>query len=332
MKPLIRPDEIRLQIEGAALSGRGDLFLSCSNAQARFEGFARLCQYRPGNDPLWRYVDLPTTVADATFFSSRTGETDATAAASFVFLTEEGDVMYLPPGHEAVTERITGAGLWSDDSEGWGSMIALTQIGERLYACGGGGQIYRRAKPGVWEHIDTGLLRNKGDKKSISFKAIAGPNEQEIYVGGWHQNVNDGVLYCGDGRRPWKPVANDIRAVSSIHVERDDSIWACGRGGTVLHGNHVDGFKDVSEIDDTRSYVDIACYDGQVFLATETGLYLHANGKTRPIRTGLDPDHTDGHILRVANGMLWSIGYVDILRFDGTSWERIEFPGNPPIR
>ncbi|KAF1072162.1 hypothetical protein [Variovorax sp.] len=330
MTPLTQPDRIRLQIEAAAPRGRDDLFLACSNADARFEGFARLCQYRAGHDPLWRSTDLPATVTDGLFFSPPPGDTGA--AAAFVFLTEEGDVMQLPPGGEAMTERIEGAGLWSDDSEGWGSMIALAQIGGRLHACGGGGQIYRRTKPGAWEHMDTGLLREKGEKKSISFKTIAGANEQEIYAGGWFQNVNDGVLYCGDGRRPWKAVASGMPAISRIHVEREDSVWACGRGGTLLHGNHVDGFQDVSALDDTRAYVDVTSYDGQIFLATETGLYLHANGATHRIRTRLDPEYEDGHLLRVVDGVLWSIGYADIARFDGTAWERIPFPGNPPIR
>lgn len=326
MQPLTRPGAMRLQFEAAVAVARTHLFLACSDSQDRFNDFARLCRYREGTDPAWHFFDLPTTIADGTRFQQRQG-----AEPVFVFLSKEGDVMHLPPGGEAITERIVGSGLWRDDSEGWGYMTAIAQIGGHLHACGGGGQVYRRSEAGAWGHMDLGLLQGKGDKDDLSLAAIAGPNAQEVYVGGWRSNVNDGVLFCGN-KHGWTPMASSFASISSIHVESDDSIWACGRRGTVLHGNRVDGFKDVSEIDDTRSYVDIASYDGQIFLATETGLYLHANGKAQRIRTGLDPDHSDGHILQVVDGMLWSIGYADIVRFDGTRWERIAFPGNPPIR
>ncbi|MHC5307426.1 contractile injection system protein, VgrG/Pvc8 family, partial [Bartonella sp. LJL80] len=29
---------------------------------------------------------------------------------------------------------------------------------------------------------------------------------------------------------------------------------------------------------------------------------------------------------------LWIVGMKDILHFNGSAWERIDFPGNPPIR
>jgi hypothetical protein len=331
MKPLIKPDAIQLQFEAAVAGTRDDLFLTCSNAEERFEGFARLCRFRAGANPPWGYFDLSATVSDATFFSPTRHTDDAVAVPAFVFLTEEGNVMYMPPNEPAVTERIEGSGLWSDDSEGWGTMNAIAQIDSRLHACGGGGQVYRRSDAGTWEQIGTGLLRGKTETGGLTLNAIAGLHEQEVYVGGWRANVNDGVLFCGNNRG-WKPMTSSFASISSIHAERDDSIWACGRRGTVLHGNRIDGFKDVSELDDTRSYVDITSYDGQIFLATERGLYVHDNGTTRRVQTGLDPDHADGHVLQVVDGVLWSIGYADIVRFDGTAWERIPFPGNPPIR
>ena len=333
MNPLTKPDSISLQFEAAAVSAGNELFLACSNAQERFDDFARLCRYRPGANPPWSSFDLPIVVTDATFFVPGPSAMNQTAAApAFVFLTKEGDVMYLPPGREANTERIVGSGLWSDDSEGWGYMTSIVAIDGRLHACGDGGQVYRRSDSGLWEHIDEGLLQGKGEDDGIRFEAIAGSNERDVYIGGWHKNVNDGVFHVREQDRSWKAVAHNIPAIAHIHVEREDSVWACGRNGTLLHGNRVDGFKDVSELGDSRAYVSVVSYDGRIFLATETGLYTHANGSARRVRTGLVPEHDDGHILQVVDGVLWSIGYTDIVRFDGTSWERLPFPGNPPIR
>jgi hypothetical protein len=297
--------------------------VACSNEEERFDGFARLCGYRAGESQPWTYVDLEMTIADGTLFSPRTSADPASIQPAFVFISEDGDDM--------VTERIIGSGLWADDSRGWGCMCRIVQIGTRLHACGNGGQVYRRLDPGTWEHIDAGLLQDETDKEDLTLNAIAGVSEDEIYVGGWRKNVNDGVLFCWDGRR-WTSVTGDISAISAIHVEHPGSVWACGRHGTLLHGNHIDGFRKVLQPDRDRSYVSVTVYDDQVFLATETGLYIYDDGAVRRIQTGLVPDYKDGHILRVADGLLWSIGYADIVHFDGTNWERVPFPRNPPIR
>jgi hypothetical protein len=316
--------------EAAVARTRNDLFLACANRDERFDGFARLCLFRAEKDPSWAYFDLPVTIADATLFVPDPSPGSLSTPVSYVFLEEDGDIYHLPVGREPETERIAGSGLWQEDSEGWGYLTRIRQIGSALYSCGTGGQVYKRLVDGSWEHIDAGLLRAKGDKHGLSLEAIAGPNEQEIYVGGWHTNVNDGVLLCWDGHR-WTPAAHDIRSISSIHVERDGSIWACGRNGTLLHGNRRDGFAHVLEPDRTRHYVSVVSFDNQIFLATETGLFVFEGGAARRLKTGLTPEYDDGHLLQVVDGVLWAIGSEDIARFDGTSWERISFPGNSPI-
>lgn len=324
MQPLLKSDADRLQFEAAVVRTAGNIFVSCSNREERFDGSARLCRYRQGHSPAWTYLDLTTMIADAALFSSAV-DTETSA-----FLSKEGDVIYLSVDGQMTTERIVGSGLWSDDSKGWGYMIAIASIDGRLHACGSGGQVYRRSDSGHWQHIDAGLLQGK-DEKGISLEAIAGPYDHEVYVGGWHKNVNDGVLFCWDGHR-WASVVSDIASISSIHVEYPGSVWACGRHGTLLHGNHIDGFTKVLAPDRTRAYVAVTVYDGRVFLATEKGLYAYDGGSVERIRTGLVPEHNDGHILQVADGLLWSIGYDDIVCFDGTNWKRIPFPGNSPVR
>ncbi|WP_412474958.1 hypothetical protein ACK83U_18915 (plasmid) [Rhizobium sp. WW22] len=329
MQPLAKPDDIPLMFEAAVAKSRNELFLACSNRDERFDGFARLCLFRAEKDPPWTYFDLPVTIADATSFVPQP-DPDAAVTTSYVFLEEDGDVFYLPAGREPETERIVGSGLWSDDSEGWGYVKAITQIGNRLHACGGGGQVYRRLETGVWEHIDEGLLQVKGDQHDLSLRTIAGPNEQEIYVGGWRANVDDGVLYYW-GSHGWEAVAHNIPAISSIHIEHEASVWACGRHGTLLHGNHIDGFRNVLEPVRSREYLSVTIYGDQLFLATNLGLYVYVDGSVSPVKTGLVPEFEDGHILQVVDGVLWAIGYEDIVRFDGKAWERIPFLGNPPI-
>ncbi len=328
MQPL-EFDAIPLIFEAAIARSRNDLFLACSNRDERFDGFARLCLFRAENDPSWTYFDLPVTIAGATLFVPQP-DPGAAEATAYVFLGEDGDVCYLPVGRKPETERIVGSGLWSDDSIGWGNVTAITQIGNRLYACGDGGQVYRRLEKDIWERIGDRLLQGKDDHHKLSLKAIAGPNEEEIYVGGWRANVDDGVLFYRDSHG-WETAAHNIPAISSIHVEHEGSLWACGRRGTLLHGNHIDGFRNLLEPERSRHYLSVTMYDDQLFLATNVGLYTYADGSVSPVRTGLVPEYRDGHILQVVDGVLWAIGYEDIARFDGKVWERIPFPGNLPI-
>lgn len=330
MQPLTQPGAFRVILEAAVARTRNELFVACSNSEGRSDGFARLCWFREEKSPPWTYFDLPVAIRNATLLSPNSHSVTARLPTAYVFLTEEGNVIHLPIGHQPESERIVGSGLWNDDSIGWGYLTAIAQIGDCLHACGGGGQVYRRSVTGVWEHIDEGLLRAKSDRDGLSLSAIAGPNEQEIYVGGWHVNVDDGVLLCRDSHG-WAAVAHDIPSIGDIHVEHEGSVWACGRRGTLLHGNCTDGFKSLLEPNQSRTYLSVTIYNGQVFLATNLGLYTYAGGSVSPVKTGLAPEYKDGHILQVVDGVLWAVGYEDIVRFDGRQWERITFPGNPPL-
>ena len=82
------------------------------------------------------------------------------------------------------------------DATGHGKMAKIKQIGARLYACGFGGQIYRRDAPGTWIPIDDGVRGPPTFANTLSLEDIDGPNEKEIYVVG-----NDGYAAWFDGRR-----------------------------------------------------------------------------------------------------------------------------------
>lgn len=62
----------------------------------------------------------------------------------YVALSDEGDV-YTIDGAGVSTEKISGAGLYSDDAVGYGQLRGLTRQGDTLWAFGLGGQVYRRA-------------------------------------------------------------------------------------------------------------------------------------------------------------------------------------------
>jgi hypothetical protein len=52
------------------------------------------------------------------------------------------------------------------------------------------------------------------------------------------------------------------------------------------------------------------------------------DGLLKEVNTGLIPKLTDANAISVSNGMLWSVGYKDIVRFDGKNWMRLVHPDN----
>ena len=61
-------------------------------------------------------------------------------------------------------------------------------------------------------------------------------------------------------------------------------------------------------------------------------MWTYERGRIAPVTTGLKPDIHDVHTVDAADGLLWAVGFKDILCFDGTTWTRIDYPDNPPVR
>lgn len=319
------PDKPELRIETGVAATRDFLVLSCSKKEERFEGLSRVCVFNAVAQVPWHYFDLPLTI-----LASAVHRPSTAAVASLVLVAEDGDVFRLPLDASPVMERVAGAGLWNDDSEGWGYLTGARQVGEHLHAYGGGGQIYRRADDGTWQHIDEGLLRKPDGVHNVFMNAVDGPDERSVYAAGWDSKTDAGLLFFREGD-DWKRIGPEAPELNGLCVEDSETVWACGKSGTLLRGNHQAGFVDVSATDDVRDYSDAEIYAGRLYLAAPEGLFVRENDAVVPVATGLAPECRDAHVLQVVDGVLWSIGYADILRFDGRAWERIPFPGNPPI-
>ncbi|WP_342364346.1 hypothetical protein [Terrarubrum flagellatum] len=291
----------------------------------------RSSPFEPENDVVYYNRDQPNPWGEATRI-----ETNIISMTRYrypdrdrqiqVALAAEGHVGFFGR-EEGFYEKIPGAGLWADDAEGRGYMSAIRQIGARLYACGGGRQLYRREGSEHWERFDLGMPGGQPNADDIIFADVNGPHEESIYVVG-----QNGTAY-------WKGPEGflDLALPTSlwlqqIHVENEKTIWICGRAGLLLRGNHIDGFRQVAAGDSREAFLSMAKYEGRLYLAAETGLHMLEGDRIVRARTTLTPDLRDAHWIDVTDGVLWSIGYEDIARFDGEQWERLDLPGNPPIR
>ncbi len=168
-------------------------------------------------------------------------------------------------------------------------------------------------------------------RKNFSF--INGPREYEIYLTGY----DGGLLLWNDERSRWITEGIPKNNLFGIVVEDERRIWICGSKGTLLCGNHKDGFQDLSPGGDL-SFNSMTLFQGKLWITANggfggpTGLFTFHNGRLDRVTTGLTPDIDDIHTVTSADGVLWTVGFRDILCFDGKTWTRIDYPGNPPVR
>lgn len=256
---------------------------------------------------------------------------EAEASSKYTALSAEGDIVILSATTQS--ERIVGAGIESADSRFYGRMHGLRVIGEGLYACGDGGQFYRRRGRGDWLHLDPRFLQPPdtpfGNK--LMMVQIDGPSETEIYICGYNGRL---LFYDGSVARPIE-LDTDAHLVD-ILVEDERSIWICGSKGVLLRGNHRDGFTRVPGVTGQSLFNSMTLFDDTLLIAASSGrpngLFVYDYGFLRPYETGLDPEIKYPHTLTARDGIIWAVATKDMIRFDGRRWERIDFPGNDPIR
>lgn len=326
MKPLIT---FRTAVVGAAdylcLSGAMDLLLP-DEPYTRVVTFDEQSEHRWGFD---EEDDIVTSIA--------VWRHPSEGYRLFVTLTQEG-LADFQEDDSHIREKIPGAGLHSPDSEGWGYMSCLRQIGQHLYAAGGAGQVYKRLGPNQWVHMDAGLLQARDVSERLLPRAIAGPHEDAIYLVGSISASGHPPLVCFWNGQAWQHLTlpDVAERITNIYVESEARIWLCGANGTLLLGNARDGFKSLSTVDDNQLFLSLCLYRERIVLASNVGLFYYDPAQPqhgiRKLTTTLQPDVQDANIVEAVEGVLWSIGPKDIVRHTEKGWERIAHPDNPPIR
>lgn len=297
------------------------------------EYFSRVFSYDEQREAPWTHHDVTERIKVFTLYPLPP-ENEYCGLCS---MSDEGDVT-LYSDVDPVLEKIPGAGLWSDDAEKWGYMSDLKLIGDHLYACGGAGQVYKRLGPDHWVHMDQGILQSPDVSERLLPLTIDGPDESDIYLAGSISATGLPPFVFHWNGSSWKKLElpKTAERITDIHVQSKQRIWMCGANGTLLLGNAVDGFRDLSAVEDNQLYLSMCAFQGRIYLGSNLGLFAYdPNDPTAGVRkvvTNLTPDLQDTNIVEgVDDLVLWSIGPKDIARFDGRQWERIHHPDNPPI-
>jgi ligand-binding sensor domain-containing protein len=179
--------------------------------------------------------------------------------------------------------------------------------------------------------MDVGLLQEGTLSLTAArcLMAIRGLSKENIYCVG-----TDGEIFHFDGSR-WQSIKSgtdeDLLCIKIVNADR---VLIGGSNGTLLMGNHKDGFKDLSTLKDNMRIGSIEFFEGKIWIASNLGLFTYAEKASKLIAetTTLIPDLSDVGTLEAADGTLWSFGNKEIACFDGKKWNRIDHPDNPPIR
>lgn len=229
------------------------------------------------------------------------------------FLDEEGEVVTLTP-EGLKRERIPDAGT---ERGRLGCVVRMREIAKNFYVCGTHGQIYRRESSG-WAHYDQGVL----GPSAPDLNCIDGISKNNIYV------VGDRGTILHHGGESWKydnPLTKEhLRWVRCIS---QNEIYVCGRKGAFFRG-YFSNWTDLSNPTLREHFSCVEVFEGKVYLASASSLYVLDGNQIQRIDTGLSPT-PDGHRLHASDGVLWSFGSRHLCFFDGKKWTYVKHPDNP---
>ena len=124
----------------------------------------------------WSRYDVPRLISDVEFI------TNVDNTETFIDLSDEGDI-YRFEGDKAAHSKIEGAGLYSEDSKGYGAMNEILNLEGALLAVGLAQQLYMKEMDS-WEKIEDPIFQPEGDVENIHFNAIGGRSKDHLHVVG----------------------------------------------------------------------------------------------------------------------------------------------------
>ncbi|KQT92675.1 hypothetical protein ASG60_21255 [Methylobacterium sp. Leaf469] len=311
--------------------------------------FTRVCQFYQGK---WDRADVDVATQRICLYHRPEGGRIA------VYMSPEGQLFSPEPSFRG--SRIVNSALAT--SKKLGRLADLRQVGKYLVACGDGGQTYRQRDDGGWVPLDLGVFDDRVD--STWAFAIRAPNvktfaEEEVYfdnhptekaeldrrVKSYMANLmlhaihglsvdelyfcgKDGAVYFWNGHSSGKITVPTSSFLGDILVEDAETVWICGRDGTLLRGSAKRGFTAIP-CDGSPQFSTITSFKGAIFLssyAQPRGAFVYDGQRIRQVSSGLRQELDDVHTVDGVTDALWAVGSNAIARFDGATWEQIPLP------
>lgn len=298
-------------------------YMSCSfNNFSQDEPYTRLFFYQHKTKDKWFYHDRPGWRVVSTCYQPASNDKPRTVYA----LSEEGDIEILNREDTSV-EKIKDAGLLST-SKFYGYVNKIRLIDGAFYVCGHQCQVYRKASMD-WEHIDQGLIQDNIPPResqeltleglveryidqATSLMDINGTNHKNIYTAGTNGFI---AHYNGHIWKTFKKLtAADLH---SIYIDSNNTAWIVGSQGTLVTGNHMNGFAVITRKELNTDFNAITEFNGNLYIAATDGIY-------RITDTTIEKEPIP--LLNVSSiesieGVLWALSETALMRFDGHVWE-----------
>jgi hypothetical protein len=234
-----------------------------------------------------------------------------TPKEQLIAIGAQGEVYGCGQGEE-FEENIYGGSIYSDKS---GSLREVREIAGKAYAIGMDRQVYRRDGRNNWSRFDNGLP--SGGKNVVGLESVDGFSSNDIYAVGW-----DGELWHFSGNRWGQIVSPTNLLLTRVLCAEDGNVYACGQAGLILRGRS--SIWEVIEQDEVDDYIwDIEWFQGQLYLSTDQFLYHLVDDSLILVDFGEAEIPNTCYHLSTADGLLWSIGFKDLMAFDGKEWFRI---------
>ncbi|WP_337267443.1 hypothetical protein [Oryzifoliimicrobium ureilyticus] len=319
--------------------------------------FTAICQYNAGE---WSYETFDISLSSMTLFKAPDKD------YRVLYLLDENGVAINFDTKEREVILSDRSPLWKDYRLGY--LQKIRQIGAHLYACGDGGQVYRREHDATWQFVDKAfldgpdaLLNPKSELRLLSRLMNQGENltpenlarakqlreanasnllwdfsglsEDSIYFASEKKQV-----YWFDGKTIHALPDKTDRGLISILAKSEDVVYAAGRDGTFLVGNHKSSFREIDAFRGLPGWPNIngmALFQDRLYMssfADPRGLLVLNGDQIEQVHCDLTPDIKDVSAVAAVTDALWVMGTKDLLRFDGSTWERIHFPANDPVR
>lgn len=305
-------------------------YMSCSfNDFSIDEPYSRLFFYQHKTKDKWFYHDRPEWRVTSTCFQPATLDRSRTVYA----LSEEGDIEILSR-EETLVEKIKDAGLLPT-SKFYGYVNKIKHIDGELYVCGHQCQVYKKTSAN-WEHIDQEILQSNPSlleaenltleeqvklyiHDAISLLDISGNSGKDLYTVGTSGFIAhyDGILW----ENLKKITAADLHA---IYIDKNNIAWIVGSQGTILTGDHINGFKVIMRKELYIDFNAITEFNGSFYIAASDGIYRMSDLKIEkePIAA------QDVSSIDSTDGVLWALSAYKLMRFDGSLWEEFRHIDN----
>ncbi|WP_331688350.1 hypothetical protein [Consotaella aegiceratis] len=224
-------------------------------------------------------------------------------------------------------------------------MRDIAEVGETLFCCGYGGQIYRRDATG-WRDVapalrgsgfDTASPSQSGEdsgvlslyrslRQTVNLEAIDGSGQNDVYSCGLA-----GQIYHSSGRA-WHSVPSPTdENLLDLHCVSSEEIIISGYNETLLRGNARQGFSVLHGPGNPIQFYSVRQFQGDIYVGTTQGL-RRFNGTgfdvVRDGRAAIDETTVIQQIDSVSDNYLWIIGDRHVYRFDGQKVERFLHPDN----